>query len=691
MRVWGVWGVAWRGRALPQNCNFHCSTAGKGHDHGEVAAVLRPGMAPCKRPAPSPSPSPSPPAPAGPIPADWVAREAASNMYIAENEPMVLGNGFVAAMTHTGIMNVAGVFTGYLPPRIAGEPAGAGVAGQSQRPGQIQPQRAAIPSFWDGYEIGGATGDYAAGLDVGVSAVYSIGMLPGRASVVARKYAHRGLPHVMGVDFTFNNSAGAEALESNISQPGSWGSSNATIGPPAHVPGTAWAHDPSAAAPGMVCWTGKVMQSEDPSLPLINLGLCSTDLRSTALPVSVPAGHSKTYSVVAALYSTLDGASPVALAAKDFAAAAAVPAEARWGSHVAAVGQALGSGIEVTGNHDLSKLVNASLHMLVASLRPEPEYWYSSSPGGLATNCYSGHTFWDMETWMYPNLLFFHPDLAQGTVMYRVKGLRWAEQWARSTGRAGARYPWQTAGTGRVASYANEDEIHIVGDVALSMWQYYAATLNRTWLKAHGLPVLAATADFFAAWAQPNADGSFSLKQTQGPDEFHTGDDSCYVNAAAALTLRNAANFSTMLGLPHPANWTDIAAKVRLPFDATNQRHLEFAEWTDSMKAKQADTIMLSYPFGVDMPSTVRKNDLDYYAAHTGNGPSMTWSMYVPSSPPLCCCCAVVGVVRWGGLVCVGVVRWGDSHRLCVPRRPLLYAPTRPRKITEPALAVQIN
>ena len=45
-------------------------------------------------------------------------------------------------------------------------------------------------------------------------------------------------------------------------------------------------------------------------------------------------------------------------------------------------------------------------------------------------------------------------------------------------------------------------------------------------------------------------------------------------------------------------------------------------------KAKQADTIMLGYPLGVDMPAAVRKHDLDYYANHTGGGPSMTWSMY---------------------------------------------------------------
>jgi hypothetical protein len=34
----------------------------------------------------------------------------------------------------------------------------------------------------------------------------------------------------------------------------------------------------------------------------------------------------------------------------------------------------------------------------------------------------------------------------------------------------------------------------------------------------------------------------------------------------------------------------------------------------------------------------VRKNDLDYYAAHTGNGPSMTWSMYVTGGPTIMLC-----------------------------------------------------
>jgi hypothetical protein len=586
------------------NCNFHCSSEGKRSDKGEVAAVIRTGKTCHAPPTPPPSPAPVPVS----IPEAWIAREQTANMYIANNQPMVVGNGYVAAMTHTNTMYVAGVFNGDLTSKQ-------------------EPVRADIPSFWDGFVIESNNrkipGDFASALDVGISAVYSIGGLPGGGSLETRKYAHRSMPHVVGVDFTFNNSASTTALTSTISQPSSWGSiSTANIS----TKDTTWSH--SSTSTGMTCWAGSVEMSEDPTLPLIHLGLCTTDLRSSPVVINVPAGEIKTYSVLAAIYSTQDHPSPLTPAAQDFRTAAALPVKTRWNSHVAKVGETLESGIEVSGNHDLAKLVNASFHTLVAALRAEPEYWYSSSPGGLATDCYHGHTFWDMETWMYPNLLFFHPDLATGTVMYRVHGLPWAKQYARDTGRMGARYPWQTAASGKVASNANAAEIHIVGDVALSMWQYYAATQNTTWLKEHGLPTLAATAEFFAAWAQSNPDGTFSLNHTQGPDEFHTGDDSCYVNAAAALNLRSAANFSEMLGEPYPTNWTEIAAKVRLPFDINRQMHLEYAEWTDAMKAKQADTIMLSYPLGVEMPRTVRKNDLDYYASHTGNGPSMTWSMY---------------------------------------------------------------
>ena len=88
----------------------------------------------------------------------------------------------------------------------------------------IQPVRAAIPSFWDSFVIASYLGDSASALDVGVSAVLTIGKMQGGAAVLeARQYAHRSMPHVIVVDFIFDNTAGATPLVSNISQPGAWG------------------------------------------------------------------------------------------------------------------------------------------------------------------------------------------------------------------------------------------------------------------------------------------------------------------------------------------------------------------------------------------------------------------------------------------------------------------------------------
>ena len=101
-------------------------------------------------------------------------------MYIASQAPIVVGNGCVAAMTRTGVMNVAGVFSGDLD--------------QGKKP-----VRAAMPSFWDGYAITSLAApyqtlqDYASAIDVGASAVYAIGLLAssGGVSVEARRHVNQ--------------------------------------------------------------------------------------------------------------------------------------------------------------------------------------------------------------------------------------------------------------------------------------------------------------------------------------------------------------------------------------------------------------------------------------------------------------------------------------------------------------------
>ena len=48
---------------------------------------------------------------------------------------------------------------------------------------------------------------------------------------------------------------------------------------------------------------------------------------------------------------------------------------------------------------------------------------WAPSPGGLSSDGYNGHVFWDSETWMYPTLLAVAPDIARATLRYRFDRL----------------------------------------------------------------------------------------------------------------------------------------------------------------------------------------------------------------------------------------------------------------------------
>ena len=70
-----------------------------------------------------------------------------------------------------------------------------------------------------------------------------------------------------------------------------------------------------------------------------------------------------------------------------------------------------------------------------------------------------------------------------------------------------------------------------------------------------------------------------------------------------------------------------MARKLRLPFDAKNQRFLEYHNYTGE-KIKQADVVLMSYPFGYNLTHQIAVNDLDYYTNLTDpHGPCMTWSL----------------------------------------------------------------
>lgn len=290
------------------------------------------------------------------------------------------------------------------------------------------------------------------------------------------------------------------------------------------------------------------------------------------------------------------------------------------------------SSISIPGDSAMTAQIHAAMFYLLESMRAGVTW--STSPGGLSSNGYNGHVFWDMETWMYPSLLAQYPDIAVGADTYRQKLLPAAEAEAAALSTpaqpiAGAKFPWESALTGVESIPPGNPEgmleIHIDSDIALAQWQYYEATGDVTWLREAAWPVLENIADYWATRAVPDPAGGYDINDVQPPDEYAVGvNNSVTTNAGAQESLRIAVQAAHILGVPANPAWTTVANGLKIPFDPALGIHPEYDGYS-GQTVKQADVTLLQYPWNVPMSPQVAQNDLNYYAKVTDvNGPSMT-------------------------------------------------------------------
>ncbi|MBM9503472.1 ricin-type beta-trefoil lectin domain protein [Actinacidiphila acididurans] len=358
--------------------------------------------------------------------------------------------------------------------------------------------------------------------------------------------------------------------------------------------------------------------------------------QSTTFPVRAEQPYEVTkYVGVASSVDTdrpLKAATPQQAAARTAASAAEDGYRDALARNSSAWSQLWQSSISVPGDAAMTAQIHASMFYLLASMRAGVTW--STSPGGLSSDGYNGHVFWDMETWMYPALLAQYPDIAQTADTYRQKLLPAAEAAAAALSTPdrpvkGAKFPWESSLTGKetIPPGNNEgnDEIHIDSDIALAQWQYYQATGDTAWLKEKAWPVLKDIADYWATRAVPDAAGGYDIDDVQGADEYHDHvDNSASTNAGAQASLRIAVQAAGILGKPADPAWSTVADGLKIPVDTTAGIHPEFQGYS-GQQVKQADVTLLQYPWAVPMPSDVAQNDLDYYTQHSDpGGPSMT-------------------------------------------------------------------
>lgn len=288
------------------------------------------------------------------------------------------------------------------------------------------------------------------------------------------------------------------------------------------------------------------------------------------------------------------------------------------------------SNIRVPGEPRMQKWLRGTKYAVLSSVREGQDH--SVAPAGLSSDNYAGLVFWDAELWIMPSLLLQHPDLAKSIVDYRERTLEQARVNAEKIGERGSFYPWTSADDGNLWSDCHSwdpphclTQNHLQGDIAFATWQYYLATGDEQWLRENGWPVLRNVAEYWAGRVTPNPDGSYSINNVAGPDEYSNGvDDGVFTNAVAATSLRRATDAAELLGEPAPAKWTEIADHLRIPFNEREQVFKQYAGYQGG-EIKQADTVLLQYPLEWPMSPEVASNTLEYYAPRTDpDGPAMT-------------------------------------------------------------------
>ncbi len=281
--------------------------------------------------------------------------------------------------------------------------------------------------------------------------------------------------------------------------------------------------------------------------------------------------------------------------------------------------------IEIEGDDESQKDIRLALYHLYAFSCPGSGL--SISPMGLSSQGYNGHIFWDAEIWMFPPILVFHPDIAATMLDYRYNRLDKARQKASCYGFRGAMFPWESDDTGEEATptfaLTGAFEHHITADIGIAFWNYFQVTGDLRWLKEKGFPVIRDVAEFWVSRSVKNPDGTCSIRNVVGADEYAQNvDDDAFTNGAAKLVLTDAHRAAEMLEEKTDPAWTEIADHLKF-YTFGNGITREYKGY-DGQIIKQADENMLAYPLQLETDTTVILKNLVYYEGKMDkNGPAM--------------------------------------------------------------------
>jgi len=326
--------------------------------------------------------------------------------------------------------------------------------------------------------------------------------------------------------------------------------------------------------------------------------------------------------------------------------------------------------VRIEGDPELQRDVRFALFHLLASAGEAGESALGAR--GATGVGYRGHVFWDTDVFVLPFLAATRPAAARALLEYRVRRLPAARTEARRLQRAGARFPWESARTGRdvTPSHAHlrsgeripiltgKLEEHIVADVAWAAACYVDWTGDEEFRDGPGLDLLQETARYWVSRIRVDADGSGHIDGVIGPDEYHEAvDDNAFTNVMARWNLRRAAGAVAATGgsaadEAEVALWLALADGLVDCYDQSTGIYEEFAGFfkleplvleeiapsrpvaaearlgrdrvANAQVVKQADVLMLHHLVPDEVAAGSLQPNLLFYEPRTAHGSSLS-------------------------------------------------------------------
>lgn len=353
--------------------------------------------------------------------------------------------------------------------------------------------------------------------------------------------------------------------------------------------------------------------------------------RELFFSIQLKKGETFCFSLVGSVCSSRDFFDPYNEAERQVIYALHEGEEALMQAHYRLWDELWQSDIRIEGDDNAQRIVRFALFNLYSSCRGGSRL--SIPPMGLSLQGYNGHIFWDTELWMYPPMLLLNQDIARSMLDYRFDRLPAARKKALAYGYRGAMFPWESDDSGEEATpthaLTGPFEHHITADIGIACWNYYCVTRDMRWLQREGYPLLKEIADFWVSRVTRNQDGSYSIHNVTGADEYANGvTDNAFTNGAASLALKYACQAAEICGEKVPEIWREIGENIRvLQFENGVTR--EHSTYKGEM-IKQADANLLAYPLGLITDEYRQRQDLEYYAERIDqkDGPAMSYSVY---------------------------------------------------------------